>query len=68
MFINKEPVTQLIIVLLKLQKLRLTEKLLKLPLLKLKIDCVYNTVKELELDQFENINYIRGLKNLVGMK
>ncbi len=29
---------------------------------------VINTVKELELDQFENINYIRGLKNLVGMK
>ncbi len=29
---------------------------------------VINTVKELELNQFENINYIRGLKNLSGMK
>lgn len=29
---------------------------------------VINTVRELELDKFENINYIRGLKNLAGMK
>jgi hypothetical protein len=29
---------------------------------------VIKTVKELELDRFPNINYLRGLKNLVGMK
>lgn len=29
---------------------------------------VIKTVKELELDSFPNINYLRGLKNLVGMK
>lgn len=29
---------------------------------------VIRTVKELELDSFPNINYLRGLKNLVGMK
>lgn len=29
---------------------------------------VIKTVRELELDQFPNINYLRGLKNLVGMK
>lgn len=29
---------------------------------------VIKTVRELELDSFPNINYIRGLKNLVGMK
>lgn len=29
---------------------------------------VIATVKELELDSFPNINYLRGLKNLVGMK
>lgn len=31
-------------------------------------ELVIKTVRELELDQFPNINYIRGLKNLVGMK
>lgn len=29
---------------------------------------VIKTVRELELDKFPNINYLRGLKNLVGMK
>ncbi len=29
---------------------------------------VIKTVRELELDTFPNINYLRGLKNLVGMK
>lgn len=29
---------------------------------------VIKTVRELELDVFPNINYLRGLKNLVGMK
>ncbi len=29
---------------------------------------VISTVRELELDVFPNINYLRGLKNLVGMK
>lgn len=29
---------------------------------------VIQTVRELELDTFPNINYLRGLKNLVGMK
>lgn len=29
---------------------------------------VIKTVRELELDQFPNINYLRGLKNIVGMK
>jgi len=29
---------------------------------------VIQTVRELELDSFPNINYLRGLKNLVGMK
>lgn len=29
---------------------------------------VIKTVRELELDSFPNINYLRGLKNLVGMK
>ncbi len=29
---------------------------------------VIGTVRELGLDQFPNINYLRGLKNLVGMK
>lgn len=29
---------------------------------------VINTVRELGLDAFPNINYLRGLKNLVGMK
>ncbi len=29
---------------------------------------VIKTVRELELDIFPNINYLRGLKNLVGMK
>ncbi|MCX6138083.1 MAG: hypothetical protein NTV54_11375 [Ignavibacteriales bacterium] len=29
---------------------------------------VIKTVRELELDNFPNINYLRGLKNLVGMK
>jgi hypothetical protein len=29
---------------------------------------VIKTVRELELDGFPNINYLRGLKNLVGMK
>lgn len=29
---------------------------------------VIATVRELELDSFPNINYLRGLKNLVGMK
>ncbi|MDP2303182.1 MAG: hypothetical protein Q8N03_12255 [Ignavibacteria bacterium] len=31
-------------------------------------ELVIKTVRELELDQFPNINYLRGLKNLVGMK
>jgi hypothetical protein len=31
-------------------------------------ELVIKTVKELELDKFPNINYLRGLKNLVGMK
>lgn len=31
-------------------------------------ELVIKTVKELELDVFPNINYLRGLKNLVGMK
>jgi hypothetical protein len=29
---------------------------------------VIKTVRELRLDTFPNINYLRGLKNLVGMK
>lgn len=29
---------------------------------------VYDTVKMLKLDKFENINYLRALKNSVGMK
>ncbi|MDT3696188.1 MAG: hypothetical protein ROY99_07320 [Ignavibacterium sp.] len=29
---------------------------------------VIKTVRELELDKFPNINYLRGLKNMVGMK
>jgi hypothetical protein len=29
---------------------------------------VIRTVRELGLDAFPNINYLRGLKNLVGMK
>lgn len=31
-------------------------------------ELVIKTVRELELDTFLNINYLRGLKNLVGMK
>ncbi len=31
-------------------------------------ELVIKTVKELGLDAFPNINYLRGLKNLVGMK
>lgn len=31
-------------------------------------ELVIKTVRELELDKFPNINYLRGLKNLVGMK
>ncbi|HRI46126.1 MAG: hypothetical protein KF721_10125 [Ignavibacteriaceae bacterium] len=31
-------------------------------------ELVIKTVRELALDQFPNINYLRGLKNLVGMK
>lgn len=31
-------------------------------------DLVIKTVRELGLDKFPNINYLRGLKNLVGMK
>lgn len=31
-------------------------------------ELVIKTVKELGLDKFPNINYLRGLKNLVGMK
>ncbi|MCX7875481.1 MAG: hypothetical protein N2321_04845 [Melioribacteraceae bacterium] len=31
-------------------------------------ELVIKTVRELELESFPNINYIRGLKNLVGMK
>ncbi|MCF8267909.1 MAG: hypothetical protein K9I69_07470 [Ignavibacteriales bacterium] len=29
---------------------------------------VIKTVRELELDSFPNINYLRGLKNIIGMK
>jgi len=29
---------------------------------------VIKTVRELELDSFPNINYLRGLKNMIGMK
>jgi hypothetical protein len=31
-------------------------------------ELVIKTVRELELDTFPNINYLRGLKNLIGMK
>ncbi|HPO56040.1 MAG: hypothetical protein GX452_04965 [Ignavibacteriales bacterium] len=31
-------------------------------------DLVFSVVQKLELDMFPNINYLRGLKNMIGMK